>query len=213
LAPERPSFSEGLLPVSAKFLSGDFGYIDAQGDVKIPFQFLEAYRFSDGLARVAMSHRERLGWSPRKYGFIDHQGALRIPARFDSARDFSDGFAQVTIDKKVMYVDKSGAVITPVLSGAYDPDRYPLTESDFSEQLAAVADGPYAGYVDATGSWAIKPVYTRAGQFHEGLAAVAMNGEPGMFYIDRTGAKKFGPFDDANDFSEGLAFVAGRDNS
>ena len=80
----------------------------------------------------------------------------------------------------------------------------------FSEGLAQVQtsgyEGPYTGFVDKTGRFAIPPSFHGAGDFSEGLAAVAVGTKWG--YVDRGGRIAIPPqFSDACAFSEGLAAV------
>ena len=89
---------------------------------------------------------------------------------------------------------------------------------DFSEGLASIysEDGqpsfpnnlPY-GYIDQTGSVVIPRKFGYAGDFHEGLAAVAKDFmRTSWGYINRQGEYTIEPkFADANSFSEGLAPV------
>ena len=60
----------------------------------------------------------------------------------------------------------------------------------FSDGLAAVQLNGYWGYIDKSFSVVIKPVYSIAGEFHEGKAVVRSDG--GDFaVIDKTGAVLF----------------------
>ena len=82
-----------------------YAYIDKAGKTVIQGEFEDAYSFSDGRARVALSG---------KYGYIDKTGAVAIPAEFDIAYDFSDGLALVCRDRqagKWAYVDTTGKMV------------------------------------------------------------------------------------------------------
>ena len=46
-----------------------------------------------------------------KTGFVDNTGCWVIPPQYDSADDFRDGLALVEKDGKLMYIDRSGAVV------------------------------------------------------------------------------------------------------
>lgn len=62
------------------------------------------------------------------------------------------------------------------------------------------------GYVDKSGNMAIKPQFTSAGIFKEGMAKVGIDGKLG--YIDKTGTVVIKPqYAEAYDFSEDLAAV------
>ena len=45
------------------------------------------------------------------WGYIDEQAQWVIPAQYDSADNFRDGLALVEKDGKLMYIDRSGAVV------------------------------------------------------------------------------------------------------
>jgi hypothetical protein len=104
------------------------------------------------------------------------------------------------------YVDRTGkAVIPPQYSRA----------DVFSDGLALVSDKDFFGYIDKTG----KAVLDLKGirfpgsprRFSEGLASFSMQNGRGGFnsgYIDKTGKIVIEPqFDEANDFSDGMARV------
>jgi hypothetical protein len=134
--------------------------------------------------------------------------------------EFSEGLASFSDEQfKCGYVDTNGkTVIKPQFREA----------DQFSDGVALVTDGDYAWhYIDKTGGAAVKipSDCSRAGRFSEGLAAVALGGEPAKpFYtwtrpgarwafIDKTGKVVIPPsFYAANDvipeFHEGLASVA-----
>lgn len=62
------------------------------------------------------------------------------------------------------------------------------------------------GYVDKSGSFAIKPQFERVQWFHDGLAQVRSGGKAG--FIDRSGKYVINPqFDDAGYFRNGFAVV------
>jgi hypothetical protein len=77
------TFSEGFAAVSA--VKGQIGYIDQQGNVRIPFKFEDAREFHEGLAAIKLNG---------KWGFIDRTGALVIQPQFEDAPDwFVDGMS------------------------------------------------------------------------------------------------------------------------
>ena len=64
--------------------------------------------------------------------------------------------------------------------------------SGFYEGLAAVMVGKEWGYIDKTGAFVVKPQFSTAKSFHNGLARVFYkDGRNG--YIDRTGKFVWGP--------------------
>src|SRR5262249_42922607 len=78
--------------------------------------------------------------------------------------------------------------------------------------LAAARLNDKWGYIDQAGNWAIKPQFSLAKRFSEGLASVERINGQGWGYIDRAGHMVIGPkYETAGDFSEGLAVVSGED--
>jgi len=117
-----------LFPVDK---NGKTGYIDQTGKLIIPFQFDEAWAFSEGLAPV------RIG---EDWGYIDASGKIVIKPRFFQASAFSQGFAAVgvyfprkkIIDSKVgyyNYIDRNGNLLS---------NEHLAVAFDFSEGLADV---------------------------------------------------------------------------
>jgi len=64
-----------------------YGFADEKGKIVIPFKYLYAEEFSDGLALV--------GKKKSGYGFINEEGIEIIPCQYDQAKSFSEGLAAV----------------------------------------------------------------------------------------------------------------------
>jgi hypothetical protein len=212
---EALDFTDGL---SAVKIGSKWGYIDQTGGVVIPALFAGAFHFSDGLASVRLDERSPL------WGFIDRTGKVAIQPQFGMPLWFSEGLV-------ADYAEKDGILNVP-LGYAGKDGRYAIQLNEpgmeieflvgFSEGLARVSmrakhpDGSIGpstwGYIDHSGKWVIPRGFTAAGDFHEGLAAVA--GKDGTWgYIDKIGKFVVPPrFESAREFSEGLAAVkqAGR---
>lgn len=123
-----------------------------------------------------------------KYGYVNPKNETIIPFKFADAEDFSEGLAMVGIvkgthntwwgsTKRVVYgyIDQSGTFVIPpkFANQSLNPG------SGFKEELAVMGaerkDNIYPdkyGYIDKTGKWAIKPIYTDAGDFVNGVAVV-----------------------------------------
>jgi hypothetical protein len=139
--PERPSFGRAL---ERRNLT--WGYVDRSGREVIPFQFLGAGDFSEGLAAVnAVNVGGEASYcgSSSKYGYIDKTGAFIIKPQFARAASFKNGSARVSIGKTEYmgrcvccgprFVGKHGHVDR---SGAFIPDK-PSTEDstpDFEDR-------------------------------------------------------------------------------
>jgi len=136
--------------------------------------------FSGGLAAVKIDG---------KWGYINKSGKLIIKTQFDFANDFSDSLALVTISGKYGFINKHGTI---VINPQFDYGGQ-IKEVAFFEELANIENrkSKYEG-------------------FNEGLALVAIkNGGLLKFgYIDMLGKFIITPqYDDAGNFSEGLAAV------
>ncbi len=208
-----------------------WGYIDETGAVIIAPRFSIAREFSDGLAYVGSVEGLAYPESEEFHGFIDRHGKVIIKFESNSGgNDFHEGLAAGSRDRKWGYIDHSGRwVIKPQYSFA----------GDFSDGLAAVAmDGRKYGFINQKGEMVIRPHFQLlaypdpdgvdrligyASRFSEGLALVAVDmfdefkstGYRTLFgYINKKGDFVVPPqFTDAQDFSEGLAWVVPADNN
>lgn len=207
-------FSDGLAVFR---ISDKFGYFDRQGKIVVEAKYDDAKNFSEGLAAVNVGAVSE-GF-PRpflreggKWGFIDKRGNVVIPIEWKDVdyRGFRAGLAQVTVNDRFGFIDKKGKVAFTLENQWNDPKRWIASVGVFSEGLANVRtsgyDGPYSGFIDKSGKFAIQPKFDGARDFSEGLAIVTAGKKSG--YADRTGQIVIEPqFDDAKDFHEGLAAV------
>jgi hypothetical protein len=132
------------------------------------------------------------------------------------AGDFSDqGRCRVVRFGLTQVVRLVGLVIVLAVVGACgcsgEEDHPPLaTDEPLRTLLPAPKEQPngcFWGYVDQSGQWMIEPQFEGATRFHEGLAAVKVNGQWG--YADEGGNLVIKPqYAEANGFSGGLARVA-----
>jgi hypothetical protein len=143
-----------------------------------------------------------------KWGYIDSKGTIKIEPQFDWATGFSEGLAMVGVGftpdgpEKWGYIDTSGAiVIEPQFTQA----------TDLSEGLAVVTvlQGGVnkRGFVDKNGAIVVPLEHAYAYAFSEGLGRVCGADQSSYYFVDKTGATVLGPYDLADDFSEGLAWV------
>lgn len=193
----RPEdFSEGLGLASEPDF--EWNYIDKTG--KVPFAIpvpqhavskMEGGQFHEGLAVINDDG------APVKHGYIDKKGKWIIRPKFDKAFPFSEGLA---------------AVSDSILKDNQYLDRF--------------------GFIEKSDAFKIHPEYDNAGMFKEGLARVSIvrpykepegpkeysmrtsKHAPGCDYqgkwgfIDRLGNRVINlDYDDARDFSDGLAAV------
>ena len=111
-----------------------------------------------------------------KFGYKDHEGNVVIPHKFHYAHEFSDGMAIVVNEVgEVGYINTKGELAIPYQYGT-------MAESDgndFHEGLCAVLvndEHEWFSYIDKTGKQAFQGVFSYAGDFSEGLAAVRTPG-------------------------------------
>lgn len=202
-------FSEGMAPVgtvgSSPAKDFRYGYIDKTGAPVIPIQYegsvRSAPKFSNGLCAVAV---EDDGPAPsvtstslvveqhsRSYGYMDKTGTMVIAAQFGLAGDFSEGLAMVASDSGWGFIDTRGEWVIR-LPAELSPGR--LSDCRFSEGLAIVRR--------------FEPP-SESGAPSSGNAGRAPYG-----FIDTTGDLVIEPrFDEAADFSEGLAVVGITENN
>ncbi|MBQ5623621.1 MAG: WG repeat-containing protein, partial [Alistipes sp.] len=82
---------------------GKFGFIDKTGKEVIPFKYVYAESFSEGLAAVRVG-----SYIGGKYGFIDKVGKEIIPFKYDWVSCFSNGKAKVELNGEHFFIDKNG---------------------------------------------------------------------------------------------------------
>lgn len=193
-------FGQGLGLVEK---DGKFGFVNPQGEMVIKPQFDGGGSFADGLASVLIGD---------KWGYIDTRGKAVIKPQFDGAEDFYEGLARICTvpegekcfrsdNRKFGFIDQSGEIVIPA--------EFDYAEH-FSEGLAmANVDGMY-GFIDKTGQWAIKPIYSNAGMaFFEGVANVTTK-EGESVFIDTNGQivlKAPAGYDMGEQFTNGLVMA------
>jgi hypothetical protein len=155
-----------------------WGYVDTNGKFVIAPQFDNARYFSEGLAAVEQNN---------KFGYIDTDGHLVIRAKYREVGPFREGFAWV-MTKKPFNLFGTGEYGMPLLA------RFT--------------------YIDRTGKEIRQPFYAEhVRNFSEGLAAVRPGKTFGgcsekVGYLNTKGEWSIKPqFDEADDFSEGMAAV------
>jgi hypothetical protein len=164
-------FHEGLATASLfDNRSQGLCYIDPEGRTVIAPRFIQANRFSEGLA--AVQGYEVLSNGMQRaclFGYIDRTGNYVIEPRFDNGGVFSDGVAAVNVNGRWGYIDKAGAIIvTPQFTAA----------APFVHGLAVVALGEDLYCIDKHGSFIWGPknrngrmkTHTEANKAVEGTA-------------------------------------------
>ena len=154
----------GALIVSAVCIGGGLLFLNSfAGDPLPPANRKEK---DDGPYAYAYAFED--GWD-----YIDKNGNRITDYGCDYTMTFRNGVGRVMEEGLYALVNAEG----------------PLTEFDFSsagipsEERVRVSYGSVYGFTDYNGLLAVYPRYDGAGDFHQGLAAVCMNGNWG--YIDK----------------------------
>lgn len=139
-----------------------------------------------------------------KWGYVDDKGQYVINTQFEDAYNFSEGLALFkSADGKYGFIGEDGKfVINPIYKYA----------NSFSEGMACVVmENGKPQFIDKNNKILFtvdKAEYCFG--FKEGLARVQIKGKYG--FIDKTGKIIVNPiYEDAQDFKEGLAAVAKKD--
>ena len=144
-------------------LKDTMGVVDEKGNriTKKTYNFISDY--NDGRAIVGVNNSDGV----YDYGYIDRDGNEVIPTQFLEANGFEDGVAIIkTKDNKYGLIDKDGKLINTYNHGYV---------SQYGEGVMVFADslnGPF-GYINKEGKEIIKPIYTMANEFKDGIAVVS----------------------------------------
>jgi hypothetical protein len=179
------------------------GYMNAFRET-VYITFDDCKEFSGNFAAVKLGGQ---------YGYINRQGNLTVTPQFAEAGPFLNGYATVAVNfgspsaRNRLYgmIDTLGNfVIPPTYGWLGDPveGRVAFVEREGEAQVY--------GYLDLHGQVVIPARFSRANEFHEGLAAVDVGEQTG--YINLQGSMVIQPaFTFGGEFKSGTAFV-GLDN-
>lgn len=168
-------FQEGL---AAVVKNNKIGFIDMQGNVKIPFKFYYSEywfnytavftcNFSEGLAPMINSDV--------KWGYIDKSGNLAIPFVYDEATPFHKGSALVAKGNLLGMIDKNNNVILP----------FEFENGVFTGNVYAMCQNNKWGIYSSQGKCITPCQYDQFITFVEGYATVVKDRKQGL--IDEMG--------------------------
>lgn len=157
------SFSEGLAAVltgSSRDDSGRWGFIDRNGRMAIAPAFLDARRFSNGLAAVETDK----GW-----GYINSKGDWVISPQFKDAGDFNaQGTALVEYDDRTRLINREGKTVKTFTAGVHTHFAYTFEPNGSYAPMSA--DQPATLWNIAKGEQlALPPDVTKVGFPQDGL--------------------------------------------
>jgi hypothetical protein len=141
-----------------------------------------------------------------KWGYANDSGDAMIRPQFERASDFHEGLARVVSRGRLSFISPSGKVVFSLPEDA-------TAAGNFSEGLAWFKAERY-GYIDRDGRVVIRPQFSNAGDFHNGLAPACKTvaEQPAACaqwgYIQKSGAWMITfRYRHATSFSEGVANV------
>lgn len=176
--------------------------------------------FSEGLAWVQKDD---------KWGIIDNKGnvVLKPQLKADCTYEFKDGKAKVKKNGDYYYVNKEGKKVAGPKNDESDTEAGSIYTGGFYEGLAKVESWVEVevekndefnivfdtkfGFEDEEGNVVIAPRYDAAGDFSDGLAAVAFyeDGDELWGFINRKGKVVIEPvFVEVGEFHNGLVEVS-----
>ncbi|OJJ18652.1 hypothetical protein BKI52_23885 [marine bacterium AO1-C] len=204
VVPRYPFFWNGLVAVVKKDSLGEpkIGFMNRKGRLVIPAKYDKTFMmplFIDGKATV---------FENKKAILIDTLGSeifrtSSMPG-YNFGFSFYEGLSNIygTNDKYGLINEQGQIILKPTYSNIYP----------FKEGLAAVtfrdtSNAMVYSFINKNGKRAFERTFTYAKYFSEGLVAVESDNKWG--YVDKVGKGVIPPkFERANDFYEGLAIVA-----
>lgn len=204
-------FSEGLAPVAKKVEGKEevlWGYIDANGGVKIDFQFMpDTTMFDDDGAREFSEGKAFASSNGKEWGCIDVEGKYQINPQFEGLFEFpwknqfkfNNGLAVISQGGNYGYIDHEGKyAVNPQF---IDARRFA------ANGLAAVQNSDKKwGFINTEGKYEINPQFDDVAHgFFGGVAFVKTSDKYGM--IDEKGRYIVNPqFDNVYLYGVGANF-------
>lgn len=183
-----------LYPIKFGSPRGFYGYINSTGELQLGPKYLYGFDFTEGRAVVV--------YPSSRYGVIDLNGNEILQKKYVEIAIFQDGLAPFRWKWRWGYLNKNGEV-------ALEP-KY-LRIRHFSEGLALanrLSGNKREIFIDKSGNEFELPHRTcYPNEFHDGLIRFHTS-DYKYGFMNRRGETVIGPaFNDALDFSEGLAAI------
>lgn len=208
-AEQVQNFRGGLAAFSVLTESGEkWGFVDKEGDIRIPPRYAGTGFFSDGFCPVMND--------AGKWGFINTTGDVTIDYKYDNVMPFYGKEAKVYVDGKWGIIESNGRYLLSLQYDNIDVDKdkflaeqndkfgwldkngkeliapryddgFPFNDS----KLAAVKAGDKWGYIDGKGNFVINPQFDFAFGFDGDIAPVRVGNKIG--FIDKTGKLVIAP--------------------
>lgn len=158
---------------------------------------------ADGRILVYRTWENRSWTCPQSvaFGFADDRGDVVIPINFSIAKDFREGVAMVALPCKpgLGYINTSGNLTIPIEYGEA------LSSSEGLIGVRPLSSSKF-GFIDHSNKIIIDFIYDDIKPFHDGVAAIKINGLWG--YVNNHGKIAISPrYKEADSFYGGLARV------
>ncbi len=175
-----------------QFRSGDYSFINKNGNRITNRRFQKVLDFNEGLAAVKKGDL---------WGFIDTTGEMVISPKFRRVLSFQDGRASVKSDNQWGFIDRKGKwVIEPQFSKCLS----------YKNGKAVVYKGyRNAGLIDLNGNFIIEPSISRMLDFNDGRGLVR-DGNYRFYYINEDNRLYKGYYQNAESFRDGVVAVQKR---
>ena len=151
--------TEGLRGIQK---NGKFGFIDAQGRLRIANRYENIKPFSEDLAPIMIRG---------KWGYINHADNIAIQPIYEEVMNFKGGYAQVKQKGLYGLINKQGIQVLPV--------RYESIEITSYGNLLIKQDKSF-GLADAKGKTLIHPRYHSLEDAGQGFAIAMRDGKYGV---------------------------------
>ena len=163
-------FPEGL---AAVVRNNKIGFIDMQGNVKIPFKFYYSefwFNFTSLSSCIFSEDYAAMMNSGKKWGYIDHAGNVAIPYEYDRTFPFHKGSALVAKGNLLGMIDKNDKVILP----------FEFENGVFSGNVYVMCQNNKWGVYSPQGECITPCQYEQLITFFEGYATVVKDGKEGL---------------------------------
>lgn len=207
------------------YRNGKYGFINTKGKVAIPPRYAKAKDFNEyGLCVVKKK---------KKYGLINTEGKEVTLMRFGSIGPYSEGLAVARLFGAFVFLDTAGNIVETVRGysrissfkdgaalvirhghyGFINPEGKTLIKTnqppctDFENDVCIRGYKGKQGIMNKNGDLLVVNGLNVIGKFESGFALVKNQGGETYSFLDRNGKKRFGPYESAFPFEQGVARV------
>ena len=189
------SIAQSLYPIYDGHNSSAKGYMNKMGELVVPYQYMRADDFSEGIAVVSLNG---------KYGYINEKGEEVTPLLYDKALPFKNGYALVKSGEFKYLIDKD--------QKRYEIDNLPRDyQVEVSEGLVKIKVNGHYGFVNLKNELVIPANYKKVSSYQNGVSVGVKKGQFGdeHFLISKSGKETPFKVKAAREFSGGLMAVKG----